>query len=116
MNDQIHAGSFYMTKLKVKNNNDIKKTILSEIRKWGLFKSNIFIINKQISNYYCQISLGDYDVKKKSFIRLYYLKMLKHHIYLKIYHYNIKKISSNEKLLCYFESILVPNGFEPSKW
>ena len=32
--------------------------------------------------------------------------------YLKIYHNNIKKISSNEKLLNYFESILVANGFD----
>ena len=101
-----------------KNDNNIKKVVLSEIKKWGSIKFNIFIISNQIHNY--QISLGDVDVdvdvKKKSFIRLHYLKMLKHYIYLKIYHYNIKKISSNEKLLCYFESILVPNGFELSKW
>ena len=95
---------------------NIEKTILSEIRKWGIFKSSIFIINNHINNYYYKISLGDYDIKKKSFIRLHYLKMLKDFIYLKIYHYNIKKISSNEKLLCYFESILVANGFELSKW
>ena len=38
--------------------------------------------------------------------------MIKHYIYLKIYHYNIKKISSNEKLLCYLKSILVANGFD----
>ena len=95
---------------------NIEKTILSEIRKWGIFKSSIFIINNHINNYYYKISLGDYDIKNKSFIRLHYLKMLKDFIYLKIYHYNIKKISSNEKLLCYFESILVANGFELSKW
>ena len=73
----------------------IEKTVLREIRKWVIFKSSIFIINNHIHNY-DKISLGDYDVKKKSFIRLHYLKMLKHYIYLKIYHYNIKKISSNE--------------------
>ena len=56
--------------------------------------------------------LGDYDVKKKSFIRLHYLKIKKDYILLKIYHNNIKKISSNEKLLCYLESILVANGFD----
>ena len=94
----------------------IEKTILSEIRKWGLFKSSIFIINNHIHNYYYKISLGDYDDKKKSFIRLHYLKMLKYYIYLKIYHYNIKKISSNEKLLCYFESILVANEFDIEEW
>ena len=73
-----------------------EKTVLREIRKWVIFKSSIFIINNHIHNYYDKISLGDYDVKKKSFIRLHYLKMLKHYIYLKIYHCNIKKISSNE--------------------
>ena len=39
-----------------------------------------------------------------------------HYIYLKIYHNEIKKISSNEKLLNYFESILVDNGFDPKEW
>ena len=42
----------------------IEKTILSEIRKWGIFKSSIFIINNHINNYYYKISLGDYDVQK----------------------------------------------------
>ena len=56
-------------------------------------------------------------IKKSFLIRLHYLKMLKHYIYLKIYHYNIKKILSNEKkLLCYLESTLVANGFDLSKW
>ena len=50
-------------------------------------------------------------IKKKSFTRLHFLKMKKQYIYLKIYHYNIKKLSSNEKLLCYFESILTSRGF-----
>ena len=38
--------------------------------------------------------------------------MKKKYILLKIYHNEIKKISSNEKLLNYFESILVANGFD----
>ena len=42
--------------------------------------------------------------------------MIKHFIYLKIYNNNIKKISSNEKLLCYLESILLANGFDLSRW
>ena len=41
--------------------------------------------------------------------------MLKDYIYVKIFHYNIKKISSNDKLLCYFETILVANGFDLEK-
>ena len=42
--------------------------------------------------------------------------MIKHYIYLKFYHHNIQKLSYNERLLNYFESILVPIGFDPSKW
>ena len=38
--------------------------------------------------------------------------MKKDYILLNIYKNNIKKISSNEKLLCYLESILVANGFD----
>ena len=64
MNDQIHAESFFMTKLKEKNDIDIKKNYIKWNKKWGLFKSNIFIINNHINNYYYQISLGDDDVKK----------------------------------------------------
>ena len=41
--------------------------------------------------------------------------MKRDYIYLKIYHDNIKKISSNEKLLKYFESVLVAHGFDISK-
>ena len=42
----------------------IEKTVLIEIRKWGSFKIDIFIINKQIHNHYDKISFGDYDDKK----------------------------------------------------
>ena len=90
----------------------IKKTVSNEIRKWSKFESSLFVIKDIISISYRDISLGDYDFKKKSFINLHYLKMKKDYIYLKIYHYNIKKLSSNEKLLCYFESIFVANGFD----
>ena len=38
MNDQIHAESFFMTKLKEKNDIDIKKTILSEIKNGDYLK------------------------------------------------------------------------------
>ena len=89
----------------------IEKTVSNEIRKWSSFDMDTYFIKDQISCFYYKISLGDYYSKKKSFIRLHYLKMKKDYIYLKIYHYNIKKISSNEKLLNYFESILVANGF-----
>ena len=94
----------------------IQKTVSNEIKKWSLFNSRIIILNNIVSHYYYDISSGDYDSKKKAFIRLHYLKMLKHYIYLKIYHNNIKNILSNEKLLYYFESILVANGFDLEKW
>ena len=94
----------------------IEKTVSIEIKKWSSFNMDIYFLNNKIFNCYCKISLGDYDNKKKSFIRMHYLKMLKHYIYIKIYHCNIKKLSSNEKLICYFEPILVANGFDISKW
>ena len=93
----------------------IEKTVSKEIEKWSKFKCSVFIGKDLISISYRDISLGDYDDKKKSFIRLHYLKMAKDYIYLKIYHNNIKKLSSNAKLLCYFESILEANGFDLSK-
>ena len=55
-------------------------------------------------------------IKKKAFINLHYLKMYLEYNYLKIYYNNIKKISTNEKLLNYFESILLANGFDLEKW
>ena len=93
----------------------IRKTVRNEIRKWGSFDMELFIINDQISRCYNKFFLGDYDDKKKFFIRLHYLKMIKDFIYLKICNNNIKKIS-NEKLICYLESILVANGFDLSRW
>ena len=71
----------------------------------------MYLVKDSIKEAYHNISVGDYEDKKKSFIRLHYLKMKKY-ILLKIYHNEIKKISSNEKLLNYFESILVANGFD----
>ena len=38
--------------------------------------------------------------------------MKRDYIYLKIYHNNIKKSPSNEKLLNYFKSILTQKGFK----
>ena len=93
----------------------IEKTVSNEITKWISFDLDIFHIKEKIKDCYYKISLGDYNDKKEYFIRLHYLKMLKQYIYLKIYHYNIKKISSNYKLLCYFESILAPRGFDIKK-
>ena len=83
---------------------NIEKIVSNEIRKWTSFDMDLFLINDQISSCYNKISLGDYDDKKKSFIRLHYLKIKKKYIYLKVYHNNIKKLSSNEKLLNYLES------------
>ena len=71
----------------------------------------MYLIKDSIKKGYHDISVGDYEDKKKSFIRLHYLKMKKKYILLKIYHNEIKKISSNEKLLNYFETILIDNGF-----
>lgn len=89
----------------------IEKTIRNEIRKWISFDLDIYFINDNIRTCYHKISSGDYDSKKKSFIKLHYLKIKKEYILLKIYHDYIKKISSNEKLLKYFEFTLLAHGF-----
>ena len=94
----------------------IEKIVSNEKRKWISFDLDKFLIKEKIKDCYYKISLRDYNDKKKSFIKLHYLKMKKDYILLKIYNNNIKKISSNEKLLCYFESILVANGFDLSRW
>ena len=91
--------------------NEIEKTITKEIEKWSKFKSIIFIRKDLISLAYRDISLGDYNSKKKSFIDLHYLKMNLHYNYLKIYHNEIKKSPSNEKLLNYLKLILKQNGY-----
>ena len=92
----------------------IRKSISYEIIKWISYDMELFRINEQISDCYQNIILLDNDTKKH-FNRLHFLKMKRHFIYLKIYHNNIKKISSNEKLLCYLESILLDNGFNISR-
>ena len=49
----------------------------------------------------------------KSILLIYiFIKILKQYNYLNFYHENIKKLNRNERLLCYFESILVANGFD----
>ena len=90
---------------------NIEKAVLNKIKKWNSFDMDLFLIHDQISQCYNLISLGDYYDKKNSFILLHYLKIKKDYIYLKIYHNEIKKNLYNEKLLNYFKSILVANGF-----
>ena len=92
----------------------VKKITSNEVEKWKKNGCNLFVRNDLIKLTYREISLLDND-RKKSFIDLRYLKMKRDYIYLKIYHDNIKKISSNEKLLKYFESVLVAHGFDLSK-
>ena len=62
---------------------NIEKTVSNEIRRWASFDMDLFLINDQISSCYNKISLGDYDDKKKSFIRLHYLKIKKNTFTLK---------------------------------
>ena len=42
----------------------IRKTVRNEIRKWGSFDMDLFIINDQLSSCYNMIFLGDYNDKK----------------------------------------------------
>ena len=93
----------------------IRKTISNEIRKWNSIDMQLFVINDRISSCYNILIIGDYDAKKHYFNRLHFLKMKKNYIYLKIYHNKVKKITNNEKLLFYLESILLANGFDLSR-
>ena len=87
----------------------VKKITSNEVEKWEKNRCSLFVRNDLIKLTYREISSLDND-KKKSFIRLHYLKMKRDYIYLKIYHDNIKKIPYNEKLLKYFESVLLAHG------
>ena len=87
-----------------------KKAKLRDMRKFYIFKSNVKYLNSIESYLYKNIFLG-IDVKK-SFINLHFIKILKQYNYLNFYHENIKKLNRNEKLLNYFESILVANGLD----
>ena len=69
----------------------IRKNVINEIKKWGSFDMDLFIINDQLSSCYNMIFLGDYDSKKKLFKLLHYLKIKKDYILLKIYNNNKKK-------------------------
>ena len=87
-----------------------KKAELRDKKKFYIFKSNVRYLNSIESYLYKNIFLG-IDVKK-SFIKLHFIKILKQYNYLNFYNENIKKLNRNEKLLNYFESILVANGFD----
>ena len=88
---------------------NVKESVLNEKKLWFSFDMKIFFIDYEISNYYNKILIRDYDDKKNYFNKIHYLKMLKHHTFLKIYHNTIKKNLSNEKLLNYLESTLLSN-------
>ena len=83
----------------------IKKISSNEVEKWEKIRCSLFVRNDLMKLTYREISSLNND-RKKSFITLHYLKMKRDYIYLKIYHDNIKKTLSNEKLLKYFESVL----------
>ena len=90
-----------------------QKAKLKDIKIYHIFKINIRYLNSFESYLYKNICLG-IDVKK-SFINLHFIKVLKQYIYLNFYHESIKKINRNERLLKYFESVLVSNGFKLEK-
>ena len=92
----------------------IKKISSNEVEKWEKIRCSLFVRNDLMKLTYREISSLNND-RKKSFIRLHYLKMKRDYMYLKIYHDNIKKTLSNEKLLKYFESVLLSHGFDVTK-
>ena len=92
----------------------VKKITSNEVEKWGKIRCSLFVRNDLIKLTYREISSLNND-RKKSFISLHYLKMKRDYIYLTIYHDSVKKTLSNEKLLKYFESVLLSRGFDVTK-
>ena len=90
----------------------IIETVFIEERKWSNFVMDYFLIKSRIINCYKKIASGSYQDKKQSFNIQHYLKMQKDYITLKIFHENIAKSLSNEKLLKYYESVLIPRGYK----
>ena len=93
----------------------IIETVFIEKRKWSNFAMDYYLIKSRIIDCYKKIASGSYQDKKQSFNIQHYLKMQKDYITLKIFHDNIKKNLSNEKLLKYYESVLIAYGFNLSK-
>ena len=90
----------------------IIETVFIEKRKWTNLAMDYFLIKNRINNCYKNIASGSYQDKKQYFDIQHYLKMKKDYITLKIFHENIAKRSSNEKLLKYYESVLIPRGYK----
>ena len=89
----------------------IIETVFIEKRKWSNFAMNYFLIKNRIINCYKKIASGSYQDKKQSFSKQHYFKMQRDYIVLKIFHENIAKRLHNEKLLKYFESVLIEHGY-----
>ena len=88
----------------------IIETVFIEKRKWSIFTIDYFLIKNRINNCYKNIASG--LEKEECFTNLHYLKMQKDYIVLKMFYENIAKIKSNEKLLKYYESVLIPRGYK----
>ena len=91
----------------------ILESVLNEKRKWGIFTIDYFLIKNRIINCYESIASG--LEKEESFTNLHYLKMQKDYIVLKMFYENITKRPCDEKLLKYYESVLIDHGFDLSK-
>ena len=86
------------------------KAKLRDLKKFYKFKSILNLINTFKKCSYIDIILGN-DVKE-SFKNLHFLKILKHYVYIKFYHENIKKLNRNERLLNYIEELFKKEKME----
>ena len=86
------------------------ETLFIEKRKWSFFAMDYFLIKNRIINCYKNIALG--LEKEESFTNLHYLKIQKDYIVLKMFYENITKRPSDEKLLKYYESVLIAHGID----
>ena len=89
----------------------VKKITSNEEQKWEKIRCSLFVRNDLIKLTYKEISSLDNELHYE----LHYVKMKRDYLYLKIYHDSIKETLDNEKLLKYFESVLLANGFDVIK-
>ena len=90
----------------------INKTVEIEIEKWHKFNTSLKCLDTFIYCLHIDLVEEDFSTKKENFALLHFLKIKKNYLNLKIYHSNIKHLSSsNEKLMFYLENILIKKGF-----
>lgn len=108
-NRYLYTSVYNYTKAKKR-----VKAIESNTRKYEKLVDEMKIIKRIKLHLNIKLLFG--IETKKSYINLHFFKILEHYIYLRFYHKNIQKLSYNERLLCYLESVIEFKGLDPKEW